>query len=354
MLLAVSLLSTSARAALQQPWHTATIDYSAANEYVSAHYPFLNGYFAKHEPTGFVREPIFNGRDGIFNDASGSHDQASLAACGFGLLSPCPSARILDWTDASAVRHKYLPELRRLITDEVEASPEHGKIAHMIFWHTLIREEGSPYVGPSDPLRAAVTTGPIAGMVHVDTDVNAYAGDASRLASIILANEVVDKGEAPFDGDLASLLTRQRFCILNAWTNADPAGRPIQRAPLALLASQYSAEAGNLARFPEHTPDPLRSRWYAFPRMDDEVLCFTQYDRKLGRPSEIWHCALPEVSDAADAPPRRSFEVRALVVLDETLPAGRDRWRPLEHTRPTLTHCESGEFCDEQACKRKT
>ena len=70
-------------------------------------------------------------------------------------------------------------------------------------------------------------------------------------------------------------------------------------APLALLASRYPAAAGELARFPEHTPDPQRSRWYTFPRMQDEVLCFTQYDRKLGRPSEIWHCALPEVVEAA-------------------------------------------------------
>ena len=346
---------SQANAALQQPWHTATVDYSAANEYVSAHYPLLNGdgYFAKREPSGFVREPIFNARQGIFDDASGKLAPASLATCGFGLLSPCASASVSDWTDAAAVRSQYLPELRRLIIDAVEASPEHGTVAHLIFWHMLLREEGSTYVGPADQSCVAVTTGPIAGMVHVDTDVNAYAGDAARLARIVLANEVVEEGGAPFSDDLASLLTRRRFCILNSWTNADPDGGPILRAPLALLASRYPAAAGELARFPEHTPDPQRSRWYTFPRMQDEVLCFTQYDRKLGRPSEIWHCALPEVVEAADARPRRSFEVRALVVLDEALPAPLDRWRPLEHTRPTLSHSESGEFCDEQACKRK-
>ena len=89
--------------------------------------------------------------------------------------------------------------------------------------------------------------------------------------------------------------------------------------------------------------------------METEVLCFTQYDRKSSRPSEIWHCALPEIAEDADAPPRRSFEVRALVIFDETLPRQVDRWRPHEHNRnrPVLTYGESGEFCDEQACKRK-
>mmetsp|Transcript_6321 Transcript_6321/g.13121 ORF Transcript_6321/g.13121 Transcript_6321/m.13121 type:complete len:99 (+) Transcript_6321:152-448(+) len=89
--------------------------------------------------------------------------------------------------------------------------------------------------------------------------------------------------------------------------------------------------------------------------MDDEVLLFTQYDRKLGRPSELWHAALPELVDGpeADAPPRRSLEVRALVVLDERLPLALDRWRPLEHSRPALTRSESGEFCGEQERSRR-
>ena len=354
-MLARTLLCTLSQAfAALQPWHTATVDYSAANEYVSAHYPLLHagGYFVTREPTGFSREPIFNARQGIYDDASGKLAPASLASCGFGLLSPYASERLSDWTDAAAVRSKYLPELRRVITKAVETSPEHGTVAQLIFWHMLLREEGSTYVGPSDPSYATVTTGPIAGMVHVDTDVNAYAGDAARLARIVLANQVTEEGDAPSCDDLARMLTRKRFCILNAWTNADP-DVPVLRAPLALLAGMYPTVAGKLARFPEHPPDPQRSRWYAFPRMQEEVLCFTQYDRKLGRPSEIWHCAVPEVVEAADAPPRRSFEVRALVVLDEELPVRLDRWRPLEHTRPTLSHSESGEFCDEQACKRK-
>ena len=64
-------------------------------------------------------------------------------------------------------------------------------------------------------------------------------------------------------------------------------------------------------------------------------------DRKLGRPSELWHCALPGLveggeggGDAAAAPPRRSFEVRALVLLEEQLPEARRHCR-----RPCHSYC---------------
>jgi hypothetical protein len=63
-------------------------------------------------------------------------------------------------------------------------------------------------------------------------------------------------------------------------------------------------------------------------------------DRKLGRPSELWHCALPglvetvEGDEGATAPPRRSFEVRALVLLEEQLPEARSQRRPCPPTAP--------------------
>ena len=59
------------------------------------------------------------------------------------------------------------------------------------------------------------------------------------------------------------------------------------------------------------------------------------------------------VAESADAPPRSSLEVRALVLLDETLPPQRDRWRPRELSRPVLTLRESGDFCDAQAARHR-
>ena len=338
-----------------QAWQMAPIDYSAANEYVKVHYPHLHtgDYFRPSTgPSTGADEPIFNGRLGVHDDRRGRLVPASLAECGFALLKPPRAAQVDDWRDGDAVRATYLPKLRQLITDAVEQSPAHGKVSELIFWHMLVREQGAPYVGPSDAASSAVSRGPIAPMAHVDTDVNAYAGHADRLAQLVLANQVIETGRAPFAGDLVEQLSGRRFCILNAWRNADN-DHPILRAPLALLATRHSEVDGPWGRFPEHLPDHTRSRWYAFPRMESEVLCFTQYDRKLGSPSELWHCALSALEEAPGSPPRRSFEVRALVLLEETLPLQLDRWLPLPHNRPVLSHYESGQFCDEQACKRK-
>jgi hypothetical protein len=247
-----------------QPWRTATVDYSAANEYISTPYPHLHptDYFDGRCPStsGAATETIFDGRKGVYDDTAGDLKPASLASCGFALLKP-DAARVSDWTDADAVRATYLPALRKLITQSVETS--HGRVSHLLFWHMLIREEDAPYVGPSDASARAVCRGPIAALAHVDTDVNAYADQPDHLARIVLANEVVESGRAPFGGDLPGLLAEgRRFCILNSWCNADNEA-PIQRAPLAILAAHYrDTHTPTGGRFPEHTPDRHRSRWY--------------------------------------------------------------------------------------------
>lgn len=58
----------------------------------------------------------------------------------------------------------------------------------------------------------------------------------------------------------------------------------------------------------------------------DECLLFLQYDRSVRAPSDVWHCALPSVSEGEGAPPRRSMELRALVVFEERVPHNDDRF----------------------------
>jgi hypothetical protein len=102
------------------------------------------------------------------------------------------------------------------------------------------------------------------------------------------------------------------------------------------------------------------SGWYVFPNVTrDEVIAFYQYDRNSMQPSDIWHCAIlstqhtggggkASLTTTTTTRPRRSFDVRALVVLDESVPRELDRFGP-DRTRPILTFEESGCFCDEQA-----
>ena len=85
----------------------------------------------------------------------------------------------------------------------------------------------------------------------------------------------------------------------------------------------------------------------------DEVIVFYQYDRNVLQPSDLWHCAISttrgrESNNEFMHQPRKSFDIRAFIVLNETVPDEFDRFSP-DRTRPILSFEESGCFCDEQA-----
>ena len=123
---------------LPRPWRTATVDYSAANEYIAAHYAHVHSkeYFASPSQAS---EPIYDGRLGVWDDEAAAAVPASLASCGFA-LQPSPTS-VTCWSDADAVRAVYLPQLRAQLTAAVEGSAAHGKVAEVIFWHPVLRGE---------------------------------------------------------------------------------------------------------------------------------------------------------------------------------------------------------------------
>ena len=123
---------------LPRPWRTATVDYSAANEYIAAHYAHVHSkdYFAT---PGQATERIYDARLGVWDDEAGAAVPASLARCGFE-LQPSPTS-MTCWSDADAVRAVYLPQLRAQLTAAVEGSAAHGKVAEIIFWHPVLRGE---------------------------------------------------------------------------------------------------------------------------------------------------------------------------------------------------------------------
>ena len=116
--MATAITATSSQLALEaalqanvlpRPWRTATVDYSAANEYIAAHYAHVHSkdYFAT---PGQATERIYDARLGVWDDAAGAAVPASLASCGFE-LQPSPTS-MTCWSDADAVRAVYLPQLR--------------------------------------------------------------------------------------------------------------------------------------------------------------------------------------------------------------------------------------------------
>lgn len=98
--LAVSSHSNAPKV-LRKPFCSATIDYTAANEYVEAHYGKSSPrvpYFGR----SIQKEAIYDAREG----------PATIDSCGFTLLNE-PS-QVKDWTKLSHIRETYLPQLRTI------------------------------------------------------------------------------------------------------------------------------------------------------------------------------------------------------------------------------------------------
>lgn len=300
-------------------WTTTPIDYSAANKYCSTYYG-RSSYF----PRDVSIEPIYDGRHGVLDDDDGKVSSASLSSCGFSLCT-APSS-VTNWGSLKQLSEIYLPELRKVIIDAYADSA----IVDVIFWNPMLRGEGWTADGDHVSRTETARTG-IASMAHLDTDLIVFDGDADALARLIERNRVEALMEGqPAEGApltsrgralTAAIRDGRRFAIVNAWRNIDEA--PIGRAPLAVLATRYPS-GGSVV--PEAVPCEETSRWYAYPHMRaDEVLLFTQYDRHIDRPADTWHCALPAVADA-DAPRRRSFELRCFVVFEESVERSADRF----------------------------
>ncbi len=451
------------------PWATATLDYSAANEYIQAHYRHINTsippchqrerkendgqgqgekdeyemYFQRYNGNNgtstrssddgdghqFVTEPIYNARELLTKSKFKSdHDleeqrRHMLQQYGMTLIqlksesesepSSSSKSKVMDWRNVTQIQNVYLSELEEHILPTLFPS----KILMSCFWNPMLRGENHTmserYTVKNDQQSGLVSTSSIASMVHIDTDVGAYESLHDFLS--LIENNRIDQGTCAsrdenenendqdcgdtfdMEGYAKAIMDGKRFLIMNFWrsTNHDV---PVTSSPLAILSTRYGdadadieveqdaiATGGSnassthttngsscrpLLAFPNVRPNMEQSRWYVFPNMtNDEVLTFYQYDRLVTQPSDLWHCAvsldnnndtsmvdtsawvqLPS-STSPLSPPRESFDIRALVVLDEDVPLEMDRFHA-GRLRPLLSLEESGCFCDEQALKR--
>jgi len=378
-------ISTTRCHALPPAWREAEVDYSAANEYVEAHYgenapskPYFRRYYTAPSSSdtgsntgseingrrryGRVVEPIHDARNGVYDHSLDRHQPASLPLCGFSLRR-IPSD-VTDWSDVEQIRRTYLRELEAIVPS---VFPDRRLRHDVAFWNPMLRgedydmarDDGTDDGTDGTNTTVGISTSNVASMVHIDTDVGAF-DSIDELVAMVDNNRV--NGSGPNDGfsraDIVdSISAGHRFAIVNFWRNVGPT--PVERAPLALLDTRYTSD--ERGSFPYGAPDPIRSRWYTFPDMTgEECLLFLQYDRSLSQPSDIWHCALPSWSSTGDgdgdrggrAAPRRSFDVRALFVFDEKVSAELDRFG-WDRRRPVLDLEESGCFCEGQAEDRR-
>lgn len=344
----------------------AQLDYSAANEYVQAHYgcgekedsshttlqqqqeDISSNYFdVPHSSSSKQWETVYNARMGVWQrrKAAASTDDsndnqsihlvpASLDQCGFTLLEDkdstvesaaehkddsttsivVPEEASIDWTDLDSIRQRYLPYLVKRLQEQYG-----GQIQHILFWNPMRRRHDLDQT--RDASATQTPTASYASSPHIDTDVNAYE-NAQALIDLLLRNQFPqssggrDQEAISREALVDCLVQGQRFCIVNAWRNIGTA--PVQQAPLGLFVPDYGAPP--FPAFPQARPFLSSSRWYTFPHMTpSETLLFCQYDRDVRVPSDVWHSALPSIvqrltsrsEEDANVDPSSSFSLSA-------------------------------------------
>eukprot|EP00747_Dinoflagellata_sp_TGD_P181270 gnl/TRDRNA2_/TRDRNA2_35054_c0_seq1.p1 gnl/TRDRNA2_/TRDRNA2_35054_c0~~gnl/TRDRNA2_/TRDRNA2_35054_c0_seq1.p1 ORF type:complete len:296 (+),score=39.75 gnl/TRDRNA2_/TRDRNA2_35054_c0_seq1:144-1031(+) len=138
-------------------------------------------------------------------------------------------------------------------------------------------------------------------------------GIFSRIRSRILTEAEV--------GELAA----GRFAFINVWRSIDRE-HPVEQKPLAVCDERSVDPKDRFLYqllFPDRTGENYSLRfsenhmWYYYPRMKvDDCLIFKVYDKKEDGPRFVFHSAFDDPSTPADAPPRKSIEIRAIAFFD--------------------------------------
>ena len=223
-----------------------------------------------------------------------SHE-LSIDREGFELLRH--TTEVADLYDDDAIENLYYPEIEALLNTRFGAD-------RTVVFDATRRSDGAEGAPNPDGLR-----GP-ALRVHVDYTVKS---GPQRIADILGEDEAERLAE---DG--------ARIVQINVWR---PISGPVRRSPLA-LADASSVGAGELIATDQVFPDRVgeiyqlahapTQRWYYAPEITpDEVLLIKGWDSiDDGRARFTPHGAFSFAETPADAPPRESIEVRALVVME--------------------------------------
>ncbi len=242
-------------------------------------------------PAGTPRSTVVNEPHTLFiADARPILRDVSLDEEGFALVRR--QSRVADFYNEQEVRSVYYPEAEHVLKEAT------GADRVFIFDHTVRRR-----VPGSEDRRADQPRQPVP-RVHVD---HTETSGPQRVRDLL--------------PDEADSLLRGRVQIINIWR---PIRGPLLDTPLAvcdaatvkpeqLVASDliYPTRVGETYSV---TFDPAH-RWFYVPRMRaDEALLLKCYDsRNDGRARFAPHSAFTDPTTPADALPRESIEIRALV-----------------------------------------
>ena len=203
------------------------------------------------------------------------------------------ASTVANLEDEEQVRNDYYPEADVLIRQQT------GAVKVVIFDHTIrIDQPGREAQGLREPVR----------YVHNDQT------ERSAIRRV--------RDHLPADEAEQRLL--KRFAIINLWR---PIGGPVFSTPLA-LCDAASIEPDDLLPSDLIYKDKVgetfsvranpNHRWHYYPQLrPEEALLLKIYDSRSGVARLSAHTAFDDPNTLADAPPRRSIELRALVFFDD-------------------------------------
>jgi hypothetical protein len=247
-------------------------------------------YYAYEPPAGTPRSTgKFIAHTVPIRDARQVASVLSLDIQGFRLINH--ETAVEDFYDQEEVKSVYYPEVERLLKEATGAE----KV--VIFDHQ-VRNIALAKRGEKNAREYGKA---------VHNDYTAKSGPR-RVRDHLPAEEAEQR-------------LKHRFAEINVWR---PIRGPIESTPLALCDARsinprdfvpsdlvYRDKVGETYRF-LHNPN---HRWFYFPRLEkNEVILLKCYDSKEdGRARFTAHSAFEDPTSAADAAPRESIEVRALV-----------------------------------------
>ena len=238
--------------------------------------------------TGDERRAVTTYRDVRIADARPLHERGALDLESSGFTMTRHQTAVTDFFDAEQIQTLYYPEMESVVRAHT------GADALFVMDH-LVRSER--------PSESFVTN--YARFMHLD-----YSEDAVVLAK---RYKLVKGGFCD-----ASEAEHYDIAMLNTW---QPFDHVVEKNPLTLIDARSLREAdlvdfaieGGDGRLPVHNPD---HRLYYFPRMQpDELLVFKQMDTRPGRVRWCPHTSFDDPNSPAEAPKRRSIEIRWLAAF---------------------------------------
>ena len=208
-----------------------------------------------------------------------------------------------------------------------ELISHHSTLSEWVLYQDPERVKAVVYPEVQAALKARTGADKVLIFDHTLRDSDAQPGRATLREPVRRVHDDQTFGSAPgrvtrhLSQEEAARRLSKRFAIVNFWR---PIGGPVLQAPLAVCDAR-SIERDDLLPsdlvYPDWTGETYafafneRHRWYWHPRQTStEAVLLKIFDSATdGRARLTAHTAFDDPTGSADAPPRRSIELRSLI-----------------------------------------